>query len=167
VVAVERLEEQHLVAGIEQGHGGGVQTASGAGGDQDFGLRVVGEAVVALLLGGDGVAQASDAVEPGVDVVAVVDGGMAASASTGAGTGVSQMPWARLMPPMRSHSVVMARISDCIAPGASSLRARRCGAWGKGRSPTPSYNGHRCRFPQPTTANESTVSLVQAFKDLV
>ena len=46
-------------------------------------------------------------------------------ASTGAGTGVSQTPWARLMPPMRSHSVVMARISDCITPGASSLRARR------------------------------------------
>src|SRR5579863_2030747 len=48
-----------------------------------------------------------------------------ASSSTGAGTGVSHTPWARLMPPMRSHSVVMARISDCITPGAGSLRPRR------------------------------------------
>src|SRR5215469_9896735 len=46
-----------------------------------------------------------------------------ASSSTGAGTGVSHTPWARLIPPMRSHSVVMARISDCMTPGASSLRA--------------------------------------------
>ena len=48
-----------------------------------------------------------------------------ASSTTGAGTGVSHTPWARLMPPMRSHSVVMERISDCITPGASSLKARR------------------------------------------
>ena len=52
-----------------------------------------------------------------------------ASSSTIAGTGVSHTPWARLMPPRRSHSVVMARISDCITPGASSLSARREGGW--------------------------------------
>src|SRR6478672_11352020 len=83
-----------------------------------------------------------------------------ASSSTGAGTGVSQTPWARLMPPMRSHSVVMERISDCMTPGASSLRARRevagcgvamteteaeskgfCGAevWDTGKSPLTFY----------------------------
>jgi hypothetical protein len=39
-----------------------------------FGLGVVGKGVVAELLGGDGVAEAGDAVEAGVDVVAVVDG---------------------------------------------------------------------------------------------
>ena len=50
VVAVERLEEQDLVAGIEQGHGCGVKTAGSAAGDQDFGLGVVVEAVVASLL---------------------------------------------------------------------------------------------------------------------
>ena len=74
VVAVERLEEQHFVAGIEQRHGGGVQAAGGAAGDQDFALGVVVEAVVALLLCGDGVAQAGDAVQPRVDVVAGADG---------------------------------------------------------------------------------------------
>src|SRR5580658_8763057 len=51
-----------------------------------------------------------------------------ASSRTGAGTGVSQTPCARLMPPIRSQATVMARISDCIAPGASSLRARRVAA---------------------------------------
>src|SRR5579863_7439633 len=48
-----------------------------------------------------------------------------ASSSTGGGTGVSHTPWARLMPPMRSHSVVMARISDWMAPGDNSLSDRR------------------------------------------
>src|SRR5208283_4829584 len=48
-----------------------------------------------------------------------------AAASTTAGTGVSHTPCARLMPPMRSHSVVMARISDCSVLGASALSARR------------------------------------------
>ena len=74
MVAVERLEDQHLVTGIEQGHGGGVEASAGAGGDQNFAFRVVVEGVVALLLDGDGRAQASDAVQAGVDVVAVVDG---------------------------------------------------------------------------------------------
>jgi hypothetical protein len=74
VVAVERLEEEDVVARVEQGHGGGVETAGGAGGDEDFGFGVVGEGVVAELLGGDGVAEAGDAVEAGVDVVTVVDG---------------------------------------------------------------------------------------------
>src|ERR1039457_4579142 len=55
-----------------------------------------------------------------------------AASSTAAGTGVSQTPWARLMPPMRSHSVVMARISDCMTPGASSLKARRDAVCGGG-----------------------------------
>src|SRR6185437_13514497 len=46
-----------------------------------------------------------------------------ASASTTEGTGVSHTPCARLIPPMRSHSVVMARISDWNVCGASSLSA--------------------------------------------
>lgn len=48
-----------------------------------------------------------------------------AASWTGAGTGVSQTPWARLMPPAWSQRVVMARISDCMVPGASWLRVRR------------------------------------------
>src|SRR5579859_1331479 len=48
-----------------------------------------------------------------------------AAASTTPGTGVSQTPCARLIPPIRSHSVVMARISDWRAPGASWLNERR------------------------------------------
>src|SRR5580704_16157944 len=45
-----------------------------------------------------------------------------APSATGAGTPVSQTPWARLMPPTRSHSCVIARISDCTARGARSPR---------------------------------------------
>src|ERR1035438_2822674 len=48
-----------------------------------------------------------------------------AASCTGAGTGVSQTPWARLMPPMRSHSVVMARISDWMAAAGRWLKQRR------------------------------------------
>src|SRR5450631_2505918 len=60
-----------------------------------------------------------------------------AAASTTAGTGVSHTPCARLMPPMRSHSVVIARISDCSAPGASWLRESRdaAGTGGIGEDP--------------------------------
>src|SRR6516162_6686754 len=59
-----------------------------------------------------------------------------ASSSTAAGTGVSHTPCARLIPPMRSHSVVMERISDCITPGASSLSASRDVADGAGVATT-------------------------------
>ena len=41
---------------------------------------------------------------------------------TGEGTPVSQTPWARLTPLMRSHSTDMARISDWTIPGEISLR---------------------------------------------
>ena len=47
-----------------------------------------------------------------------------AASSTGAGTGVSQTPWARLMPPICSQATDMARISDWTVPGASWLRVR-------------------------------------------
>src|ERR1035441_5060832 len=50
-----------------------------------------------------------------------------ASASTAGGTGVSQTPWARLMPPIASQARVMARISDWTAAGARWLRARPFG----------------------------------------
>ena len=108
MVAVEGLEEQDLVAGIEQRHGGGVIAGGSPEATRTSRLGVVVEAVVALLLCGDGLAQAGDAVAAGVDVVAGADG-LDGSASTAAGTGVSQTPWARLMPPMRSHSVVMSQ----------------------------------------------------------
>src|SRR6185437_10152740 len=51
----------------------------------------------------------------------------AASTITGGG-GVSQTPCARLIPPIRSHSVVMARISDWSVSGASALSDSREGA---------------------------------------
>src|ERR1019366_714776 len=47
-----------------------------------------------------------------------------APSATTSGTPVSQTRCARLTPPMRSQSAVMARISDCIARGARSLRVR-------------------------------------------
>ncbi len=74
MVAVKGLEDEDFVTGVEQGHGGGVEAGGCAGSGEDFGLGVVGEAVVALLLGGDGLAEAGDAVEAGVDVVSVEDG---------------------------------------------------------------------------------------------
>ena len=76
VVAVKRLEQEHFVAGIEQGHAGGVESAGGSAGHQDFGFRIVAEAVVALLFFRDGVAQAGDAIEARIDVVAGADGGV-------------------------------------------------------------------------------------------
>jgi hypothetical protein len=45
-----------------------------------------------------------------------------APSRTGAGVGRSQIPWPRLMPPTRSHSRVMRRMSDCTRP--SSRRER-------------------------------------------
>src|SRR5512140_525780 len=49
-----------------------------------------------------------------------------APSRTSAGVGRSQMPWPRLMPPTRSHSRVMRRMSDWAR--FSSLRAMRIGA---------------------------------------
>jgi hypothetical protein len=74
VIAVERLEEDDFVAGIEEGHAGGLEGTGGSGGDEDFALGVGGDAVVGGELGGDGLAEGRDAVEAGVDVVALVHG---------------------------------------------------------------------------------------------
>src|SRR3954464_10638814 len=49
-----------------------------------------------------------------------------APSRTGACVGRSQMPWPRLMPPTRSHSRVMRRMSDWAR--FSSRRAMRIGA---------------------------------------
>ncbi len=73
MVAVEGLEEQHFVARVEQRHGGGMQAGGGARGHQHLGFRIVAEAVVALLLGGDRRAQAGNAIKPRVDVVSGPD----------------------------------------------------------------------------------------------
>ncbi len=51
-----------------------MQAASGAAGHQDLGLGVVGQAVVALLLQGDGLAQALNSVQAGIDVLPGADG---------------------------------------------------------------------------------------------
>ncbi len=125
MIAVERLEDQYLVAGIQQRHRRRMQSRGRAARHHHFGLGVVAQAVVAQLLVRDGRAQPRDAVEPRVDVVSGEDRRNAQQSPPAPGTGVSQTPWARLMPPMRSHSTLMARISDCMAPGASSLNASR------------------------------------------
>src|SRR3954465_12596156 len=49
-----------------------------------------------------------------------------APSRTSGGVGRSQMPWPRLMPPTRSHSRVMRRMSDWAR--SWSLRAMRIGA---------------------------------------
>ena len=73
VIAVEGLEEDDLVAGIEQGQRGGVERAGGSGGDENLGFGIGVDAVVGGELGGDGFAQRGDAVEAGVGVEATVD----------------------------------------------------------------------------------------------
>ncbi len=76
MVAIKRLEQEHFVARIEQGHRRGVKSPGSSAGHQDFCLRVVSQAVILLLFLGDRVAQAGDAVKPRIDVVTCVDGGM-------------------------------------------------------------------------------------------
>ena len=62
VGVVERLEGQHLVARAhkrQQRRGDGL---GGAGGDDDLGLRIRGQPVEPLLVGGDGLPQLGDAL---------------------------------------------------------------------------------------------------------
>jgi len=89
VVAVEGLEEDDFVAGVEQGHGGGVECAGCAAGDEDFAVGVDFEALEVEDFGGDGLAEAGDAIEAGVDVVAGVDGGDCAVDDGGGWFGVA------------------------------------------------------------------------------
>ena len=89
VVAVSGLEEEDFVAGVEQGHGGGVVGAGDSAGDEDLAVGVDGEAVGAGDLGGDGAAQAGDAFGAGVDVVAGADGGDCALGDDGWDLGVA------------------------------------------------------------------------------
>ncbi len=74
VISVVRLEENDFVAGIEQSAAGCIESAGSAGGDQDLGIGIGDDAVLPLQLAGDRVAQASDAVEPGVLIEAGFDG---------------------------------------------------------------------------------------------
>ena len=48
-----------------------------------------------------------------------------APSATTPGTSVSHTPCARFTPPIRSHSAVIARISDCTTRGANSLNPNR------------------------------------------
>jgi hypothetical protein len=58
VEIIEGLEDDHLVARIDQGQDGVEQGLGGAAGDGDLGLRIDGVAVARLEVGGDGMAQA-------------------------------------------------------------------------------------------------------------
>ncbi len=73
VVAIERLEQQHLVAGAENGGGRGLEGSGGAVRDEDFALRIDLDAVATGQLSSYGAAQARQTVEPRVDVKAVAD----------------------------------------------------------------------------------------------
>jgi hypothetical protein len=74
VVAVEGLEDQALVARVEQGEQSGVEGAGGAAGDNDFAVGVNGEAVEGSELARNRLAKWSDALMPGVDVMPGTDG---------------------------------------------------------------------------------------------
>ena len=76
VVAVEGLEEEDFVAGIDEREKCGLEGSGGAGGNEDFAVGVYRERVGAGKLCGKGVTKACDAVETGVDVVAVADGAL-------------------------------------------------------------------------------------------
>ena len=74
MVAVERLEDEHLVAGIEQRHHSGMEAGRRAGRDHHFVFGIVGQPVVALLLGRNGLAQPCNAVASRIDVLPLADG---------------------------------------------------------------------------------------------
>ena len=78
MVAVERFEEEHLVAGIEQRQAGGVVSRGGARGDDDLVRRVDRKSIILLYFSGDCFAQGSDAVGARIDVVAVANGALRA-----------------------------------------------------------------------------------------
>ena len=76
VGVVERLEGEDLVARADEREQGGGDGLGGAGGDDDLGLRVRFQAVEALLVEGDRLAQLQDALAGGVLVGAGGDGGL-------------------------------------------------------------------------------------------
>ncbi len=89
VVAVEGLKEDDFVAGVEQSHDGGVESAGSPGGDEDFAVRVGGDSLEVLDFGGDAGTEAGNAVEAGVDVVTGVDGVLGTVEDGGGGLGVA------------------------------------------------------------------------------
>jgi len=76
VGVVVGLERDHLVAGLDQGEQRGRHGLGGAGGDQDLGVRVVGQVVEALGVRGDGVPELRDAGAGRVLVAAAVEDGV-------------------------------------------------------------------------------------------
>jgi len=73
VVAVEGLEDEALVAGVEERLEGAVHSAGSAGGDEYLAFWVGGDVVEGGELLRDGFAEAGDAVEACVDVMAIAD----------------------------------------------------------------------------------------------
>ena len=63
VVAVVRLEQNHLIACVQRGHRRGEKAAAGADGDDDLLRRIGLQTVVALQFSGDALAQNVDAFE--------------------------------------------------------------------------------------------------------
>ena len=78
MVPVDGFEEQDFIAGIEEREASGVESAGGAGGDEDFLLGIGLNAVVVARLVGHGVAERGDAVQTGVGIVPVMNGGYGA-----------------------------------------------------------------------------------------
>src|SRR5579871_358348 len=74
VITVERLEEDDLVAWIQQRKTGSIQRPRGSRGHQHLGIRVGRDAVVSLEFSRDCLSQRLNTVQPRVDVVALMDG---------------------------------------------------------------------------------------------
>ncbi len=74
MVAVERLKDDALVTGIQQGHESCVQCSGGTGGHEHLGFRIDRQSIEGRELLRDGVPKRSDAVEARVNVLALRDG---------------------------------------------------------------------------------------------
>src|SRR5262249_16684292 len=74
MIAVVQLEQDHLVAGIQESEAGTVKAAGGTGADDDLRLRVVPQVVVASQLVRDGSSQLDQTFQPSVGIDAAFNG---------------------------------------------------------------------------------------------
>ncbi len=117
VVAVERLEQQHLVARVEQRRGCGVEGARRPGGDQNLAVRVDRDPVRARKLRRDRLPQTRNAIQPRVDVEPVANGAVAPSSY--------DRRRFRIADPLRQVDAVHRVARDRHGPNLRLDRARR------------------------------------------
>ena len=123
VAVVHRLEHDDLVAVVEHAEQGAGERLGGAGGDEHLGVGVVLEAVEALLVAGDRLAQHG---QPGPGGYWLTPPRMASTAasSTSGGPSVSGKPWPRLIAPVATASADISAKIVVPKPCAASRSGR-------------------------------------------